>query len=203
MTFEQLTTDKLVNLHAKIQTLEPMNMKLFHEKLTLIDENYPLTIPPWVTLGGQVISGAFILTKITLMAWFCLKHRKSVSTLLKIGLPLARKLKDNPRIIEQLTQRATELVANITPPEPPPRVQIAAADSPTLASKQNRKESPMIVPSTSIAVPSSLSGAHRHTLEFIKEAAQELNAKGQLHVKPYAGYLKGKHMQSHTQDSPL
>ena len=135
MTFEWLTTDELVNLHAKIQTLEPMNMKLFHEKLTLIDENYPLTIPPWVTLGGQVISGAFILTEITFMAWFCLKHRKSISTLLKLGLPFAHKLKDNPQIIEQLTQCATELVANITPPEPPPRVQIAAADSPTLASK--------------------------------------------------------------------
>ena len=135
MTFEQLTTDEIADLHAKVQTLEPMNMKLFHEKLKLIDENYPLTIPPWVTLGGQVISGAFILTEITLMAWFCLKHRKSVSTLLKIGLPLAHKIKDHPRIIEQLTQRAVELVTNITPPEPPPRVQIAAADSPTLASK--------------------------------------------------------------------
>ena len=162
-----------------------------------------LLYPPWVTLGGQVISGAFILTKITLMAWFCLKHRKSVSTLLKISLPLARKIKDNPRIIEQLTQRAAELVTNITPPEPPPRVQIAAADSPTLTSKQNRKESPMIVPSTSIAVPPSSSGAHRWTLEFITEAAQELYAKGQLRVKPYAGYLKGKRVQSHTQDSPL
>ena len=104
MTFEQLTTDELVDLHAKVQTLEPMNMKLFHEKLKLIDENYPLTVPPWVTLGGQVISCAFILTEITLMAWFCLKHRKSVSTLLKISLPLARKIKDNPWIIEQLTQ---------------------------------------------------------------------------------------------------
>ena len=61
----------------------------------------------------------------------------------------------------------------------------------------------MIVPSTSIAVPSSSSGAHRQTLEFITEVAQELYAKGQLHVKPYAGYLKGKDMQSHTQDSPL
>ena len=186
-----------------MQTLEPMNMKLFHEKLTLIDENYPLTIPPWVTLGGQVVSGAFILTEITLMAWFCLKHRKNVSTLLKIGLPLACKIKDNPRIIEQLTQRAVELVTSITSPEPPPRVHIAAADSPTLTSKRNRKESPMIAPSTSIAVPLSSSGAHRRTLEFIMEAAQELYAKGQLHVKPYAGYLKGKCMQSHTQDSPL
>ena len=169
----------------------------------MIDEKYPLTIPPWVTLGGQVICGAFILTEVTLMAWFCLKHRKSVNTLLKLGLPFAHKLKDNPQIIEQLTQHATELVANITPPEPPPRVHIATADSPTLASKWNRNDSPMITPSTSIAVLSSSSGAHKHTLEFITEAAQELYAKGQLRVKPYAGYLKGKRVQSHTHDSPL
>ena len=70
MTFEQLTTDELVDLHAKVETLEPMNMKLFHEKLKLIDENYPLTIPPSVILGGQIIYGAFILTEITLMALF-------------------------------------------------------------------------------------------------------------------------------------
>ena len=169
----------------------------------MIDEKYPLTIPPWVTLGGQVISGAFILTETTLMAWFCLKHRKSVNTLLKLGLPFARQLKDNPRIIEQLTQRATELVANITPPDPPPRVHIAAADSPTIASKWTRNDGPMLAPSTSIAVPSSSSGAHRHTLEFIMEAAQELYAKGQLRIKPYAGYLKGKRVQSQTHDSPL
>ena len=100
MTFEQLTTEELGSLHAKVQTLEPMNMTLFNEKLQLIDENYPFTLPRWVTLGGQVISGAFILTKITLMAWFCLKRRKSISTLLKVGLPIARKIKDNPQIIE-------------------------------------------------------------------------------------------------------
>ena len=180
-----------------------MNMKLFNEKLKLIDENYPFTLPPWVTLGGQVISGAFILNEITLMAWFCLKHRKSVSTLLKICLPLARKIKDNPQIIERMTQQVAELVTNITPPEPPPRVPTDAAGSPTLASKWSRKESPMIAPWTSIAVPPSSSGAHRCTLEFITEVAQELYAKGQLRVKPYAGYLKGKCMQSHTQDSPL
>ena len=203
MTFEHLTPEELTDLHAKVQTLEPMNMKLFNEKLKLIDENYLLTIPPWVTLGGQVISGTFMLTKITLMAWFCLKHRKSVNTLLKIGLPLARKIKDNPQIIEQLTQHTADFVTNITPPEPPPRVPLAAADSPTLASKWSRKESPVIAPSSSIAVPSSSSGANRCTLEFITEAAQELYTKGQLCVKPYAGYLKGKRMQPHTQDSPL
>ena len=94
-------------------------------------------------------------------------------------------------------------MTNITPPVPPPRVPIDAADSPTLASKQNGKEDPMNAPSTSIAIPLSSSGAHRCTLEFIMEAVQELYAKGQLHIKPYAGYLKGKRMQSHTQDSPF
>ena len=102
-----------------------------------------------------------------------------------------------------MTQQVTELVTDITPPEPPPRVPSDTADSPTLASKWSRKESPMIAPSTSIAVPPSSSRAHRRTLEYITEVVQELYTKGQLHVKPYAGYLKGKHMQSHTQDSPL
>ena len=102
-----------------------------------------------------------------------------------------------------MTQRVTELVTNITPPEPPPRVPTDAADSPTLTSKRSKKENPMIAPLTSIAVPPSSSGANRRTLEFITEAVQELYAKGQLHVKPYAGYLKSKCMQSPTQDSPL
>ena len=66
MTFAQLTPEELANLQAKIQTLEPMNMKPFNEKLKLIDENYPFTLPHWIILGGQVISGAFILTEITL-----------------------------------------------------------------------------------------------------------------------------------------
>ena len=63
MTFAKLTPEELANLQAKIQTLEPMDMKLFNQKLKLIDENYPLTLPPWNILGGQVISGAFILTE--------------------------------------------------------------------------------------------------------------------------------------------
>ena len=203
MSFEHLTPDELTDLCSKVQTLEPMNMQLFNAKLHLIDEKYSLTIPPWVTLGGQIISGAFILTEITLMSWFCLKHRKSANTLLKLALPFARKLKDNPQIIEQLTQRATEFVANVSPPDLPPRVHIAATDSPVITSKRSRTEDPIIAPLPSIAKPSSSSGAHKRMLEFITEAAQELYAKGQLRIKPYAGYLRGKRIQSSTHDSPL
>ena len=32
--------------------------------------------------------------------------------------------------------------------------------------------------------------SHRKTLDFIMEAAQELYARGQLRVKPYAEYLR-------------
>ena len=104
MTFAQLTPEELANLQAKIQTLEPMDMKLFNEKLKLIDEKYPLTLPPWIILSGQVISSAFILTEITLTVWFCLKHRKSMTTLLKIALPLTRKIQNDPKTIQHLVQ---------------------------------------------------------------------------------------------------
>ena len=201
MTFENLTSEELTDLRSKVQMLEPMNMQLFNTKLRLIDEKYPLTVPPWVTLGGQVISGAFILTEITLMAWFCLKHRKHVKPLLKLALPFAQKLKDNPQIIEQLTQRATDLVTNITPPDPPPRVHTDVTDNPVITSRWSRTDNPIMAPLPSTAVPSSLSGAHK--LEFIMEAAQELYAKGQLRVKPYAGYLRSKRAQSLAHDSPL
>ena len=121
MTFAQLTPEELANLQAKIQTLEPMDMKLFNEKLKLIDENYPLILPHWIILGGQVISSVFILTEITLVVWFCLKQRKSMSILLKIGLSLVRKIQNNPKIIGHLVQQAGELVTNLIPPEPPPK----------------------------------------------------------------------------------
>ena len=62
MTFAQLTPEEVAKLQSKVQTLEPMNMKLFNQKLKPINENYPLTLPPRVILGGQVISGTFILT---------------------------------------------------------------------------------------------------------------------------------------------
>ena len=202
MTFAQLTPEELANLQAKIQTLEPMDMELFNEKLKLIDENYPLTLPPWIILGGQVISGAFILTEITLMVWFCLKHRKSMSTLFKIGLPLARKIQNDPKTIEHLVQQAGELVMNLIPPEPPPRPLVTTTECPASISKPSMNDNTIVTPSTSVDFSSSSPPrAHRCTLEFITETAQELYAKGQLHIKPYAGYLKEKRKKVHSTKS--
>ena len=202
MTFAQLTPEELANLQAKIQTLEPIDMKFFNEKLKLIDENYPLTLPHWIILGGQVISGAFILTEITLMVWFCLKHRKSMSTLFKVGLPLATKIKNDPKTIEHLVQEAGELVTNLIPPEPPPRPPVTTTESPASVSKPSTNDNIIVMPSTSVDFSSSSpSRAHWHTLEFITKAAQELCTKGQLCIKPYAGYLKEKCKKVHSTES--
>ena len=192
MTFTQLTPEELSELQSKIQTLEPMIMKLFNQKLKLIDESYPLTLLPWVILGGQVVSNAFMLTEITLIVWFCLKHRRSMGALLKLGLTLARKLQNDPKIIECLVQCAGELVTNLVPPDPPPRPSSTFTKSAASVSKPNIDVSTIVTPSTSKGELSPFvpSMAHCHTLEFITEAAQELYTKGQLHIKLYAGYLK-------------
>ena len=194
MTFTQLTPEEIAELQSKVQSLEPMNMKLFNQKFKLINENYPLTLPPWVILGGQVVSGTFILTEITLTAWFCLKHRKSMSTLLKLGFTLTRKIQKDPKTIEHLVQQAEGLITTITPPDPPPRPPSTSTRCAASVSKPNTNERTIDIPSTStgISSPSLQSKAHLRTLEFITEAAQELYAKGQLRIKPYAEYPKEK-----------
>ena len=160
------------------------------------------TLPPWIILSAQVISGAFILTEITLTVWFCLKHKKSMTTLLKIVLPLTRKIQNDPKTIEHLVQWAEELVTTLVPPEPPQRPPVTTTNSAVTTSKPTKSDNTSATPSTSVAFPpSSPSQAHRHTLEFITEAAQELYTKGQLRIKPYAGYLKEKRKKVHTTES--
>ena len=202
MNFSQLTSDEIATLHGKIQNLEPMDMKLFNKKLRLFDENYPWTLPYWAILGRQIISGAFILTEIMQMVWFCLKHRKNMITLLKVGFPVAKRIQDDPKTIEHLVQQAGKLVTNLIPPTPPPRPPTTPVES-TIPTSKSVKNIPTIsTPTTSVNLaPSSTTCAHQCTLEFITEAAQELYAKRQLHAKPYAGYLKEKYKKVHTIDS--
>ena len=205
MTFAQLTPEEVAKLQSKAQTLEPMNMKLFNQNLKLINENYLLTLPPWVILGGHVISGTFILTEITFIVWFCLKHRKSMSTLLKLGFTLARKIQKDPRIIEHLVQQVKGLMTTTTPPDPPLKPPSSSTRCTVSVSNPNTDEHTIDVTTTSkgISSPSLHSKAHRHTLELITEAAQELYAERQLHTKPCAGYLKETHKNMQTTKSKL
>ena len=95
-------------------------------------------------------------------------------------------------------------MTTIVPTEPPPRPPPTTTDSLITAAKPSTSGNIHITPSSSIAFPPSLpSRAHRRTLEFITEAVQELYAKGQLHIKPYAGYLKEKCKKVQTTESDL
>ena len=78
LTMAELTPDEKAQLKSKVKLLEPMNMDLLNQKLQLINEDYPLSLPPWAILGFQLVSGGFILTEISMMTWLCIKHRKSI-----------------------------------------------------------------------------------------------------------------------------
>ena len=166
MSFAQLTSDEIAELQSKVDTLEPMNMALFNQKFKLIDENYPLTL--LAMLGGQIVSGAFILTKISLTAWFCLKHRKSVGILLKLGLTLTKKICQDPKFIEHLVQQAEGLVSSIKPLDPLPHPPSSSAGHVAPAAKTAPKEHAVAIPSTSAEVhtPSTTSKAHHKMLEL-------------------------------------
>ena len=45
-----------------------------------------------------------------------------MTTLLKVAFPLAKKIQNDPKIIEHLVQQAGDLVTNLIPPTPPPRL---------------------------------------------------------------------------------
>ena len=90
-------------------------------------------------------------------------------------------------------------MTTLVPLDPPPRPPVTTTNSAVTTSKPTKSDNAIVIPSTSVDFPpSSPSQAHRRTLEFITEAAQELHAKGQLRIKPYAGYLKEKHKKVQT-----
>ena len=123
ITMAQLTPEEKEQLKSKVKLLEPMNMDLLNQELQLIDENYPLSMPPWAILGFQLVSGGFILTEISMMTWLCVKHRKSIPVLLKFGFSLAHKIHQNPSIIEHIIQQADQFLLRTPPLDPPPRPQ--------------------------------------------------------------------------------
>ena len=114
-----------------------------------------------------------------------------MTTLLKISLPLARKIQNDPKTIERLVQRAGEVVTTIVPPEPSPRPPPTTTDSPVTAAKPSTSGNIHITPSTSIAFPpSSPSRAHRQTLEFIQKLRKNYTLKDNYVSNPMLDILR-------------
>ena len=95
MSITTLTPEEEDMLGSKVHKLKPMCMDLFQQKLTLIDEDYPLTLPNWLQLTLQIGSGATLLTVGGCVLWFCIRHRSHLVALLKFTSTLVTKLKEN------------------------------------------------------------------------------------------------------------
>ena len=52
-----------------------MNMALFQEQLSPIDQNYPLSLPFGAILSVQVITGAILLATIVIAIWQVCKKK--------------------------------------------------------------------------------------------------------------------------------
>ena len=195
LTMAKLTPEEKAQLKSKVKLLEPMNMNLLNQKLQLMDEDYLLSLPPWAVLGFQLVSGGFILTEISMMTWLCIKHRKSIPVLLKFGFSLAHKIHQNPSIIKHLIQQADHFLHRTPPPDPPPRPKPKPPREmpvPTVSASVDQASTNDTLPLP--ALPGATTTmSHQKTLDFIMEAAQELYARGQLRVKPYAKYLWKEH----------
>ena len=90
----ELTEKDKTELHSKVSMLEPMPMELFEQELTRIDEDYPYTLP--VPVMSSMVMGSMCSTLVILgvITAFCLKHRKRIAMIWKLG--------DNPNLLPHL-----------------------------------------------------------------------------------------------------
>ena len=120
MSMATLTPEEEGMLRSKVHKLKPMRMDLFQQKLTLINEDYPLTLPNWLQLTLQIGSGATLLTVGGCVLWFCIRHRSHLVTLWKFASTLVTKLKENPNLFPHLLSVWQDFINRQHPPTPPP-----------------------------------------------------------------------------------
>ena len=106
MSMAILTPEEEDMLRSKVHKLKPMHMDLFQQKITLIDEDYPLMLPNWLQLTLQIGSGATLLVVGGCVLWFCIRHRSHLVALWKFASTLVTKLKENPDYSPSVIGRA-------------------------------------------------------------------------------------------------
>ena len=95
--FATLIPDEVNKLHAKITQLPPMNMALFQQQLTPIDQIYPLSLPSGAILSFQVITGAILLGTIAIAIWHICKKKKDLKTLFNVVPDIKNLIGSDPK----------------------------------------------------------------------------------------------------------
>ena len=202
-----LTPEERARLHSKVHKLQPMHMEMFQQKLKLIDDDYPFTLPGWLQLTLQVGSGLTLVTVGLALVWFCIRHKSHLAALWRFSSTLVTKLKENPDLFPHLLSVGTNFLNWQHPPTPPPRpgplgnlpLEKSSTDvESALASSRVSSQKPPV--NSQSLVPSAL---HHNTLEFITQAAQELYSQGKLRTKSYSAHLKKELKHNCIKDSPV
>ena len=110
-----LTPEECTRLHSKVCKLQPMHMEMFQQKLKLMDEDYPFTLPGWLQLTLQIGSGLTLLTVGIALVWFCIRHRSHLAALWKFSSTLVPKLKEYPDLFPQLLSVGTNFLTQQHP----------------------------------------------------------------------------------------
>ena len=200
LSMATLTPQDVARLKARMHNLKPMNMKLFEKQLTLIDEDYPFTIPTWLELILQIGTGATLLAAVGALLWFCIKHKSHLLALWRFTTSVSAKLKENPNMFPHLLAQGMEFIWHQCPLSPPPQPSTSCSDqrtSLTAASGLHSKKASKTREPHPPARPLVPTTPHHNTLEFITQAAQELYSHGKLRVKPYSEHLCKEMKQPH------
>ena len=120
LSMATLTPEECTHLCSQVHKLQPMHMEMFQQKLKLIDEDYPFTLPSWLQLTLQINSGLTLLMVGIALVWFCIRHRSHLAALWRFSGTLVTKLKENPDLFPHLLSVGTNFLNQQHPPTPPP-----------------------------------------------------------------------------------
>ena len=120
LSMATLTPEECTRLCSNICKLQPMHMEMFQQKLNLMDEDYPFTLPGWLQLTLQMGFGLTLITVGIALVWFCIRHRSHLAALWKFSSTLVTKLKENPDLFLHLLSVGTDFLTQQHPPPTPP-----------------------------------------------------------------------------------
>ena len=196
--FATLTKEEITSLKAKIMKLPTMPMDIFDKTLETIDENYPFSLSPKLTLALRIATGVCFVIFAILFIWYKRKTTLATSTVGHLH-KLIPSLKEKQRSLSSLLPIFSEFVhpTNAKSTNLETTNAVSRKSSPT----RDEQSIPAMVPhrhhtksnKPKMALPSANTNKQTETepisLELFNCAATDLNAKGEIQLKKYQKYL--------------
>ena len=210
--FANLTEAEIKTVKAKMSQLPSMSMDIFDNVLKNIDENYPFSLSPKLSLALLITVSVCVIALRILFIWYKRKTTLSSSTmgnLIKIVPSLDDKIPTLnsllPILSEQIKPKCKSLITPTTastlhqttpdeltlPPILVPRLQVMTSAPSTSAVTQ-----PVHLNTRPVYFKQKSARFHNDnkpiSLELFNKAVSKLNTKGVINLKKYNKYLVKK-----------